>query len=98
MCEEIKACESEEDCLKCLPPLLPENEEIARVYQMAQNQLIMGANGPVDIQIDAIDNAMEHYMIDDRRHCRVLVMSTARYMIKKFHEEQEFKRKSKAKK
>jgi len=83
--------------MKCLPPLLPENEEIARVYQMAQNQLIMGSNGPVDIKMEAIDNAMEHYTIADRRRCRVLVMSTARYMIARFHEDQEFKQKSKVK-
>ena len=86
------------NCLECLPPLLPENQDTAKVYQMAQNQLIMGPNGPVDVNIDAIDLAMDHYMIQDRRRCRIMVMSTVRHMINRFYEQQKFKAASKKKK
>ncbi len=97
MCEEIMVT-SEPNCLECLPPLLPENEDTAKVYQMAQNQLIMGPNGPVDVNIDAIELAMDHYMIQDRRRCRIMVMSTVRHMINRFYEQQKFKAASKKKK
>jgi len=60
---------------------------------MVQSQFIMGMSGPVDINLSAIDIAMDHYLIRDVRACRHMVMAVARHMITQFHEDAKMKRK-----
>ena len=65
------------------------------MYQMVQSQYIMGMSGPVDINLSAIDIAMEHYLIQDVRMCRQMVMVAARHMISKYHEDAKMSQKKK---
>ncbi len=73
----------EEDCIKCLPMLIDENQDAARIYFLVQNQLIMGSTGPVDINQLAIHEAMKLYRIKDRKECFEKVLILSAYFIEK---------------
>lgn len=76
---------NEDDCPICLPPLMEENEEAAKIYAIVQNQFIMGFNGPVAISQMAIHEAMKLYRIESPRDCFEKVLVLSAYFINKMH-------------
>lgn len=76
---------NEDDCVKCLPELLGENEDAERIYFIVQNQFIMGFNGPVAINQVAIHEAMKLYRIQDKIDCFEKVLSISAYFIEKLN-------------
>lgn len=83
---------SEEDCLKCLPPLEEENEDAAQIYLVVQTQYIMGFNGPVALNQLAIHEAMKLYRIRNRRECFEKVLRLSQHFIEKINLELRDKR------
>lgn len=69
------------ECDKCLPELMPENEEVWKIYTVISNQLIMGPAGPIDINQLAIYEAMKLYEVKSKRNCLERVTRLARHMI-----------------
>jgi hypothetical protein len=74
---------TDEKCAECLPPLMNENEEAARIYMIVQNQFIMGSGGPVAINQLAIHEAMRLYKIQNRKECFEKVLALAAHCIEK---------------
>jgi hypothetical protein len=71
---------------------LPENEDAAKIYMTVQDQYIMGFNGPIGLDQNAIHKAMELYGIENRPNCFEKVVSLGRQIIN----EQQKKLRSKA--
>jgi hypothetical protein len=89
-CRKIKGdafCPS--DCIKCLPPLLDENIDAARVYCVTQGQLIMGMAGAVDINHLAIHEAMRLYEVEDKPRCFEKVLRLAGHFLEKARQERD---------
>ena len=83
---------NEDDCVKCLPPLMGENEDAERIYFIVQNQYIMGFNGPISISQVAIHEAMKLYRIENRVDCFEKVLSLSLYFIEKINKKLNDKR------
>jgi len=49
--------------------ILPENADACKVFNVIQNQLIMGFNGPVDINQLAVHEAMRIFRIKGKEQC-----------------------------
>jgi hypothetical protein len=60
-----------------------ENEDAIRIFFLVRYQLIMGMNGPVDVNHLAIYEAMKLYRIKNRRECFEKVLILARWWIEK---------------
>jgi hypothetical protein len=73
----------EEDCAKCLPMLIEENQDAAHIYFLVQNQLIMGPQYPIGINQLAVHEAMKLYRIRDRKECFEKVLRLSAYFIEK---------------
>lgn len=46
-------------CNECGPQLMPDNQEIFDLFMMVRNQHIMSFGGPVDLNLNSIEFAME---------------------------------------
>lgn len=85
-CDECRLLYSEktppEDppCEECWVDTNPANIDALRIFNIVQNQFIMGMNGPVDINHLAIYSAMELYKIENRQKCfgKVLQLASRR--------------------
>ena len=55
----------EPPCSTCRVEPLEENRDALRIFFLVRYQLIMGFNGPVDINHAAIDSAMKRERIED---------------------------------
>lgn len=53
-------------CETCWVEPMEENKDALRIFLLVRYQLIMGLNGPTDINHLAIDSAMEREGIEDR--------------------------------
>ena len=80
------------DCKKCLPDIMPENEDALTVYLAVQDQLIVGMGGPVALNQMAIHPVMELYEIEFRADCFDKVVAVSRELMKKQQDEAEAKR------
>jgi len=60
-----------------MPRYIAENEDAIKIYLLTRQQLIMGNNGPIDINHQAIHEAMSLYEIRDKQQCfeKVLFLS-----------------------
>ena len=68
------------DCDNCLPPLLLENEDVARVFNIVQSQVVtVGQGKVVDVNHTAIHDAMDMYGVINKKECFERV-------VKLFHE------------
>lgn len=67
----------EPPCEKCRETPLEENKDAINIFFLIRHQLIMGMNGPVDINHQAIHEAMKLYNIKNKRECfeKVLFLS-----------------------
>ncbi len=79
----------EPPCETCRELPLGENEDALRVFFVVQNQLIMGFNGPVEINQQAIHEAMRLYRIRNRRECFEKVLTLSRWWINRMSEKHE---------
>ena len=79
-CQEIHASRDEEPpCADCLPELMPENHEVARVYLLVQNQILATMGQVIDLNIPAIKTVMDIYEIEDQKTCLERVMKLFHY-------------------
>ncbi len=79
-CQEIHELKDEEPpCAVCLPELMPENHEVARVYLLGQNQVITTMGQVIDLDISAIKTIMDIYKVEDQRTCLERVMKLFHY-------------------
>ena len=85
LCEELKQ-NKPTPCDKCLPELMPENLEAWKIYVVCSGQLIVGSGGPIDINHQAVHEALRLYDIQDKRGCFERVILIARHMIAKMNE------------
>jgi hypothetical protein len=67
----------EPPCETCKELPIKESEDAVRIFFLVRSQLIMGMNGPVSINHQAIHEAMKLYKIKNRRECfeKVLILS-----------------------
>ena len=52
-------------CETCRVELMPDNKEASMVYNIVQNQFIMGFNGPVDLNQSAVWECIDRYRVKD---------------------------------
>jgi len=70
-------------CETCMPPLMPENEDVIKVYLAARSQVIPGIAGIIDINYLAVKMLMDLYEIKNQKQCFEGVIDLFKY----FHEE-----------
>jgi len=70
---------------------LPENENVLKIYQTVKQQYIMGFNGPIDINVIAIDTVINRYGIAERekKDCFDRVVNICRHILYKHLNEQQ---------
>ena len=56
-------------CESCRVDLLEENQDASVIFSLVRNQMILGPNGPIDLNHLAIHADMELYQIKNRRQC-----------------------------
>ena len=68
-CVSIKKKKEQEiACDECLPPLLPENEEVAMLYFQVRGQVIISPAGEVvDLKKDVLLKLIDLYDIKDKQ-------------------------------
>ena len=66
-----------------MPPLMPENEDIIKVYLAVRGQVITGFAGVIDINYLAVKMLMDLYEIKNQKQCFEGVIDLFKY----FHEE-----------
>ena len=76
-------------CEDCRIPPLDENEDAISIFFMVQHQFIMGFNGPVSINHNAIHEAMRLYKVKNQRECFEKVLTLSRWWIGKIMEKNE---------
>lgn len=75
----------EPPCEECLPPLLPDNEDVYRVYSLSANQLILSGMGdPLDINIPAVIQIIEFLGIERKRYVLDRVVKVVRSWLKEY--------------
>ena len=85
MCKKLKGERwTDENCAACLPSLMEENADAARIYLLCRNQVIMSMNGPIDINHLAIHEAMRLYKTKDRQTCFEKVIALSNHFIEKY--------------
>lgn len=82
----------EPPCDTCLPDLMPENLEVFKVYNMACNQVIASPDGPIDLNINALDTVMNWMQIDNRLETATRVLQVFHKRLKEARELQRLKR------
>ena len=67
----------EPPCDTCQPKFIEENADAVKIFFLVRSQMIMGFDGPIDINHQAIHAAMNLYEIENKRQCfeKVLVMA-----------------------
>jgi hypothetical protein len=71
----------EPPCDKCRVDPVEENIDALRIFYMVQYQLIMGFNGPVDVNHVAIHEAIRLYEIQRPQECFDKVLKLTRWWV-----------------
>jgi len=71
---------------------MPENLETFKVYNMACNQVIVAPDGPIDLNITALDTVMNWMQIENRLEVATRVMRVFHKRLKEARELQRLKR------
>lgn len=79
----------EPPCGDCRPALLEENEDAITVYSIVQNQWIMGAGGPVDINHLAVWEAIDRHRVRDTLSTFRKVLTLSHWMIGRINDKRE---------
>lgn len=69
------------DCKKCLPEVVPENEDAEQIYFAVQDQVIVSMAGAVALNQIAIHEAMDLYEVEFKRDCFEKVVMLGRHFI-----------------
>ena len=70
-------------CDTCREEVLIENRDAVMIFNIIKNQFIMGASGPVDVNHQAIHEAMRLYRIRQRRECFEKVLLLCNWRVAK---------------
>ena len=70
-----------EDCLTCIPQILPANVDAEKIYMIVQDQYIMSMGGAVAVNQMAIHAAMDLYEIENRVACFEKVLMLCRKIL-----------------
>lgn len=91
VCKRLKGDKFDSnDCKDCLPELMDENKDAARVYLLCRDQAIMAPmGGPVALNHMAVHEAMRLYEVEDRRGCFEKVLKVFQHFLEKSREENE---------
>ncbi len=73
----------EPPCITCKEVSYEENEDALNIFFVVRNQLIMGFNGPIDINQLAIHEAIKLYEINNPRECFQKVLRLAQWWLNK---------------
>jgi hypothetical protein len=68
-------------CNTCKELPSEENEDAVNIFELVKYQLIMSVNGPIEINHQAIHEAMRLYRIEKRRECFEKVIILSRWWI-----------------
>jgi len=69
------------DCDTCRPKLLEENFETLQVWQLVENQVIVGGMGTIiDINIPAIIDVMKIIDVEDEKQCLMNIVNAFRIL------------------
>lgn len=74
---------TEPPCDACRVEPCEENREAWRIFNLVRYQLVMGVNGPVDVNHLAIHAAMDLYGVTDRRDCFEKVLRLSHWWLAK---------------
>jgi hypothetical protein len=69
--------------------MLDENEDAITLYSIVQNQWIMGAGGPVDINHLAVWEAIDRHQVRDARDTFKKILALSRWMLGRINEKRE---------
>ena len=68
LCRELyKGKEEEPPCRDCLPELMEENEEAVHVWPYVRNQVIVGFNQVIDLNILAVESVMRMFKVKNKK-------------------------------
>ena len=81
----------EPPCDECLPDLMPENATPFQIYGIVCNQVILSPNGPIDLDIKALDVAMGWYDVKDRKLMGEYVLNIFRKILAEGRRERRLK-------
>ena len=70
-----------------MPPLLPENEDTLKIYGFVKGQVIVGMDGPIDINQLAIWKIIENYGIKDPIKAFEKVVNIGRHFLNEQHKQ-----------
>ena len=76
----------EPPCKTCYIGPLPENEDALKIWSIVKDQYIMGMNGPVTLNQNAIHNAMSLYEVKNRKECFEKVLGLGHWWVKRVRE------------
>jgi hypothetical protein len=82
-CREIYKEKGEDPpCRDCLPPLDEENEQAVEVFMAVKNQVIMGFDRIIDINLLAVAKVMDIYGVKDQKETMVKIVNCFRTLAK----------------
>jgi len=90
-CDQCRVMYSERNppgeppCSECYVDVMLENVEALQIFNIVQDQFIMGMGGPVAINHMAIHSAMALYSVKDRKSCFRKVLTLANRKIKEIN-------------
>jgi hypothetical protein len=90
-CQEMYAERNppgEPPCESCWVDVMPCNVEALRIYNLVQDQFIMGMGGPVAINHMAVHSAMELEEVKERKACFRKVLALANRKISKINSQE----------
>jgi hypothetical protein len=93
-CEDCKASHKRKKkatpCSKCMPPLLPQNEDAAFIYFKVQTQVLVAGMGDIiDLNYLAVEYVMRLYKIEDEAATLERVVAAYRRILKEKKDEKE---------
>lgn len=88
VCRDIYEKKHEDPpCEKCVPAILPGNEDALRVYLMVRNQVIVvGMGTPIDLDFNAIEFILNLYKIRNKKEVFEKVIMVSRYILEEAKE------------
>ena len=74
------------NCADCMPEVMPENMDVLRVFLTVKDQHIMGAGGPIALNLEPVFRLMDLLSIKDQERCLGLVKKMYDLMAQKIRD------------
>ena len=79
VCETLYGNE-DPPCEECLPVLLPANQQIYEIFNMAQSQHIIAFNKIIGLRLNPIFHLLELYEVEDKKRYLELMLKAHKAM------------------